>query len=254
MDCHAVTIYPGMQDIEEWRQIKAHCLTTDEEWWNWDPAVRTKKQQNIRAKSRKFEVINSALYAKATKDQPRRKVISDDMVYHTTKHTREANGHSGRDKTYDAIISQFHGISRSEIEWYTANCPNCQHKARSTGRTALQPIRILLLMSASNLISLICEANHQDILTIKDNFTRYVTLWPLINKEAASVVTALSMWIQCFGPPSLIHTDNGTEFLGATLMVCQRMGIPIVNGAPCQRIDPRLETSYRSFYLGYSIG
>jgi hypothetical protein len=150
MDCHVVTIYPGMRDIDiydyfhvafrklvmedpdfpncrerlgngEWRQIKAHCLTTDEEWRNWDPAVRTKKRQNIRAKSRKFEVINS-VYAKATKDQPRRKVISDDMVYHTIKHTHEANGHSGRDKTYDATISQSHGISHSEIEWYPLGC------------------------------------------------------------------------------------------------------------------------------------
>jgi hypothetical protein len=67
MDCHAVTVYPGMQDIdiydyfhvafkksvmedpdfpncrerlgdEEWRQIKAHCLTTDEEMAELGPS------------------------------------------------------------------------------------------------------------------------------------------------------------------------------------------------------------------------
>ena len=70
------------------------------------------------------------------------------------------------------------------------------------------------------------------ILQTKDHLSRYITLWPLIDKHADHVGNALAYFIICFGPPDIFHSDNGGEFKGAILHLQQRIGIRIRYGGP----------------------
>ena len=53
------------------------------------------------------------------------------------------------------------------------------------------------------------------ILTMLDNFTKYLTVKPLLNKKAATIAEAfLEAWYFIHGPPLTIHMDNAKEFHG----------------------------------------
>ena len=53
------------------------------------------------------------------------------------------------------------------------------------------------------------------ILTMLDNFTRYLTVKPLLDKKAATIAEAfLEAWYFIHGPPRQIHMDNAKEFHG----------------------------------------
>lgn len=119
---------------DKYRRIKLHCQTSNFEFANWPKEIRTKKEQNLRSDSRKFELhSDGALYHKA---QPpgglpkARRVICDDDLFHTIKHAHEYSQHAGRDKVFEILHTEVHAVSRDEIEWYTTNCPGCDHKAR----------------------------------------------------------------------------------------------------------------------------
>lgn len=70
------------------------------------------------------------------------------------------------------------------------------------------------------------------ILHVKDHFSKYSTLYPLVSKRAAGVAAVLSQWIMCFGIPKIIQCDNGSEFKGALLILLRRHGIQCINGNP----------------------
>ena len=42
----------------------------------------------------------------------------------------------------------------------------------------------------------------------------------------------MTIFLMCFGPPTVAQMDNGKEFKGLCLILLKRFGIPIVNGRP----------------------
>ena len=52
------------------------------------------------------------------------------------------------------------------------------------------------------------------ILHVRDHGTRFSILRSLVRKTAAEVALELSEIFATFGPPVILHTDNGTEFVG----------------------------------------
>eukprot|EP00733_Pompholyxophrys_punicea_P000268 Pompholyxophrys_punicea_v1_NODE_58_length_4147_cov_5.424487.p2 type:complete len:226 gc:universal NODE_58_length_4147_cov_5.424487:112-789(+) len=71
------------------------------------------------------------------------------------------------------------------------------------------------------------------VLVLVDVFSRFVFLRALVDKSAASVALALLLIIADFGPPKIIQSDNGTEFVNdvvkgmlALLRVDQRCTSP----------------------------
>eukprot|EP01083_Nonionella_stella_P264938 898055_1 len=53
------------------------------------------------------------------------------------------------------------------------------------------------------------------IVTIIDKFTRFCKLVPVTNIKAITVLKAIDKWIDTFGPPSTILSDNGSQFTSA---------------------------------------
>lgn len=50
------------------------------------------------------------------------------------------------------------------------------------------------------------------ILNIRDHHTKYLQLFPLPDKTADNVLRSLLQWINAFGRPAIVQTDNGREF------------------------------------------
>lgn len=55
--------------------------------------------------------------------------------------------------------------------------------------------------------------NYKFILHAKDHFTKFSWLYPLMSKEAAQVSTHLRNIFYSFGPPKILQSDNGKEFV-----------------------------------------
>ena len=52
------------------------------------------------------------------------------------------------------------------------------------------------------------------LMTCKDHFSRYATVYFLINKCSKSISICLENLLNNWGKPKIIQTDNGTEFFG----------------------------------------
>ena len=63
------------------------------------------------------------------------------------------------------------------------------------------------------------ETEHNFILHIVDVFTNFSLLRPIENKEAVTIAKELWKTICDFGPPKIIQSDQGTEFVNYVLNV-----------------------------------
>ena len=70
------------------------------------------------------------------------------------------------------------------------------------------------------------------ILHIKDDFSKWSSLFPLKSKTAAEVAPQMAIWIRCYGVPEILQCDNGREFKGILLILLQKHGIKVRNGRP----------------------
>ena len=55
------------------------------------------------------------------------------------------------------------------------------------------------------------------ILHIKDHHTRFCMLYPLRHRRERDVLYYFLQWIAMMGPPAILQTDNGTEFVNLLL-------------------------------------
>ncbi len=70
------------------------------------------------------------------------------------------------------------------------------------------------------------------ILNIIDHYTSFVWSFPLRSKEGQEVASCLRTVIELgFGPPEILHTDNGGEFNNKDLQsLCEEYNIDKING------------------------
>ncbi|CAF1326105.1 unnamed protein product [Didymodactylos carnosus] len=73
------------------------------------------------------------------------------------------------------------------------------------------------------------------ILHVKDHFTKSSWAYPLQTKEAAPVVLKLLDQFYSFGPPRILQSDNGKEFVAQVIKDLRNTwkDLVITNGRPC---------------------
>ena len=77
------------------------------------------------------------------------------------------------------------------------------------------------------------EHNFRIILSAIDTFSKYCWLIPLADKRADTVARCLHHVFQEYGCPQTLHSDNGGEFTAEVIkLICQRMNIKQIHGAP----------------------
>lgn len=94
----------------------------------------------------------------------------------------------------------------------------------------------------------ITERQHKYCLTLMDAFSRYAVIVPLVNKTAATVVEGIiTSWINYFGPPAQIHSDQGLEFTSKiTQALLQRLGIKTIQGPAYNPHSNPIERMHRT--------
>ena len=67
------------------------------------------------------------------------------------------------------------------------------------------------------------------ILHIKDHFSKYITLYAILNKKFSTVAKYIYMFILHFGILNIIQYDNRTEFKGMIIIVIVQDGMKLIN-------------------------
>jgi hypothetical protein len=73
---------------------------------------------------------------------------------------------------------------------------------------------------------------YKRILTTKDHWDKFVTLWPMENKTAQEVADNLDVWLMGCGPCEILRCDCGAEFQAALAILMRRHGIKIIYSGP----------------------
>ena len=70
------------------------------------------------------------------------------------------------------------------------------------------------------------------IFHAKDHFSKYSWLYPLTSKEAVNVAEVLKSIFYQFGPPRILQSDNGREFVTKVILDLTKLwpGLLIING------------------------
>ena len=76
------------------------------------------------------------------------------------------------------------------------------------------------------------DGHYSWVIQIKDHFSHYAWLHPLRTKESKRVAKVMADWFMYTGYPKILQCDNGGEFNGALLELCEKVKVKVVNGAP----------------------
>jgi hypothetical protein len=72
------------------------------------------------------------------------------------------------------------------------------------------------------------HSKHHFILVLVDGFSRYTSLFPLLDKSGRSVADALLVYFLRFGPPRILHTENGSSIkYGEVEELCKLFSVPL---------------------------
>lgn len=130
--------------------------------------------------------------------------------------------HGGRDKTMHEINLHYSWVPRFAIEIFIHQCISCQTRKPLKEHIISKPIVSLGVMTRLQ-IDLIDMRSRPDIidpntiynwiLNCIDHFSKYCWAYPLKNKSANDVAVKLRVLFFTFGPPKILHSDNGREFV-----------------------------------------
>ena len=98
------------------------------------------------------------------------------------------------------------------------------------------------------------------ILTVKDCFSKYCWLTPLKSKEAHPIAGVLNKIFHEHGPPTYLHSDNGSEFVNSFVkQVCTKFTVKMKCGRPyhpqsqgqVENLNRRVKNCLRHFLLDH---
>ena len=145
-------------------------------------------------------------------------------------------GSSAMVKTIQQDNKTWPKLKEDCVKWVKA-CPSCQRY--NIARKGYHPLKAIHAELPGEHLAIdlaqfpVSASGHEYALLVVDVCTRFVFLFPLRNKEAASVATCLFRLFCDIGFPKIIQSDNGSEFVNSviseltkTLSVDHRLSTP----------------------------
>ena len=107
---------------------------------------------------------------------------------------------------------------RAELRDVCKSCEGCQMQKGSTwkqGKLKLFPATRPFEMVSIDIVGPlpVTKTKNRYIITMIDRFSRYCMLQPTKTVTAHDVVQAMERWMSIFGPPDMILSDNGSQFV-----------------------------------------
>ena len=156
-------------------------------------------------------------------------------------HQHASAGHFGVTASISRVKKNFYYPNlHQDVRTRVATCLQCLAKVTKEKRNAGihvpqkcgYPCQTLFV----DLVGPLPQTNkgHNYIMSVQDGYSRYISLYPLVTKEARGVVdTLVNEWIKQFGCPGRIHSDNGTEFVNQLMAgMNSRLDILHTRGPP----------------------
>ena len=166
-------------------------------------------------------------------------VIPDSLKQKALTWAHEAVGHLGQRKTLAECENLFYWDNlRGDTFEFVQTCWTCQKIKQSQGLMQkwqdMPRVERPLDRVSLDLIDLVGGANSfRYALTIVDHYSRFVRAYPLQDKGTQKVIKMFKRYIQAYGPPSTVLTDNGMEFAsGAFKQLCDKENITHAYSTP----------------------
>jgi len=140
-------------------------------------------------------------------------------------------GHQGVDRTLDKLCKSAYWVNMArDVEQYCRSCTTYQQsKLSMPPRAPLQniPVGQPWQMVAVDILQVpLSTNNNRYLLVLQDYFTKWADAVPLPDQTANRIVTALIKFFCTYGPPQIIHSDQGRNFESTILsQVLQAFGI-----------------------------
>ncbi|CAF4364535.1 unnamed protein product [Rotaria socialis] len=168
----------------------------------------------IRTSFRVMEIGSSDIIYNIKNNTP---LITHEKIYEKINECHIAVGHSGRDKTWAEVKSRFSGIPQQAVSLFINICDACQIRRSFPKTPCGKPIISIGFLTRLQ-VDLIDMRSVQYngftfIMHVKDHFTKFSWLFSLPTKEARHVALNLKYIFYTFGPPKILQSDNGKEFV-----------------------------------------
>lgn len=135
-------------------------------------------------------------------------------------HNSPTGGHLGQTKMYIKLRKEFYWKKFKEsIQNFVNNCKHCKmnkhqkptHEKFIKTTTPCKPFEIISVDTIGPFLK--TNYNNRYAVTIQCDFTKYVTVIPIINKEASTVAKAVvEKFMLTYGTNiTAVRTDMGTE-------------------------------------------
>lgn len=171
-------------------------------------------------KSKNFVLINGYLYLNDKEGNHKRVFHSEqrDIMEIEASNFHKSN-HFGMKKFEVMCKEYFFKIPRDIIRKVVSSCTVCTQaqplkvKEKQKHITASRPMERLMI----DLIDLKCykekNSNYAWILTVIDVYSKFAWAFPLFKKTGKEVAEVLENLFLTFGPPQILQSDNGKEFI-----------------------------------------
>jgi len=171
----------------------------------------------------KGKVLHKIFFTKKNLRKGIKLYVPPDQVQNVIKHFHQkgANKHHGWTRTYSLVKEKHAGITEHMVRDFSNKCEVCISFTNVQKKPRLKPILSLGIMDRMQIdlkeFTFYEEWNdgYSYMLTIVDHFSGYPWAYPLFTKTASEVSFHLVNLFFMFGPPRILHSDNGGEFVNA---------------------------------------
>ncbi len=155
-------------------------------------------------------------------------VVIPNVLQESVLNWTHTNMHHGGPRMVNGITSHFWWIGlRDDVQLYTKSCKTCQcvksNKSKSFKSGELHTFKAAApfeLLSIDIVGPLPCTAKgNRYIVSMFDKFSRFCLLVPVENIKTTAIIKAYERWINLFGPPKTILSDNGSQFISEMFKV-----------------------------------
>lgn len=166
--------------------------------------------------------------------------------WYPSLHALHRNNHTGVKKLWYTVNACIFGIPRDVVALFIEQCTHCQKSKTAHVRKSSMPLKQIKETEFNNraqadlifMRDMPFKEHDGDepflyILNYQCHATKLVALRALKRKTADDVADALSVIFGFYGPPHILQTDNGTEFIGPrVLQLCNDHSVVRIHGAP----------------------
>jgi hypothetical protein len=202
----------------------------------------------------KGKIIYRKMYAKNNKNivSGRKLVVPPTKVDQVIKifHCGPAQ-HQGWKRTYKFIKVDHFGVSEQAVRFFINKCETCVQFTPVLKKPRLAPIMSTAINERIQVDMKEYELYEHDNdgyryqLTVVDHFSGYAWAFPTFTKNKEEVSSILIKLFFEIGPPKILHSDNGGEFVNGIIeIISETMKISLANG---KAYNPREQGKVEKF-------